>query len=43
MMMPRYPLRGLRVRLTVAVGASFGLLLAVSALLLYAALERRGR
>lgn len=41
--MPRYPLRGLRVRLTVAVGASFGLLLAVSALLLYAALERHWR
>ncbi|MHB1330152.1 MAG: hypothetical protein ACYC2K_18285, partial [Gemmatimonadales bacterium] len=41
--MASYPLRGLRVRLTVAVGASFSLLLAVSALLLYAALERHWR
>lgn len=41
--MPRYPLGGLRVRLTVAVGASFSLLLAVSALLLYATLEQHWR
>ncbi len=41
--MARYPLGGLRVRLTVAVGASFSLLLAISALLLYAVLEQHWR
>ncbi|MBL8988543.1 MAG: HAMP domain-containing histidine kinase [Gemmatimonadetes bacterium] len=41
--MASYPLRGLRVRLTVAVAATFALLLAVGAAALYAVLERHWR